>query len=162
MDEVCEIPAFETTSDDIKNILNTIKTIAIVGLSPKEERDSNKVARYLLKEGYRIIPVNPKYQEILGLKSYPSLSVIPEEIDVVDIFRKPSAVYEIVESAISKGAEVIWMQEGIVNNEAAKKAKNAGLRVVMNKCMMKEHIKMTRQNANSALKKNALMNSIIR
>ena len=162
MDEVCEIPAFETTSDDIKLILNTVKTIAIVGLSPKEERDSNKVARYLLKEGYRIIPVNPKYQEILGLKSYPSLSVIPEEIDVVDIFRKPSAVYEIVESAISKGAEVIWMQEGIVNNEAAKKAKNAGLRVVMNKCMMKEHIKMTRQNANSALKKNALMNSIIR
>ena len=162
MDEVCEIPAFETTSDDIKNILNTIKTIAIVGLSPKEERDSNKVARYLLKEGYRIIPVNPKYQEILGLKSYPSLSVIPEEIDVVDIFRKPSAVYEIVESAISKGANVIWMQEGIVNNEAAMKAKNAGLRVVMNKCMMKEHIKMTRQKANSALKKNALMNSIMR
>jgi predicted CoA-binding protein len=162
MDEVCEIPAFETTSDDIKDILNTVKTIAIVGLSPKEERDSNKVARYLQKEGYKIIPVNPKYQEILGSKSYPSLSVIPEKIDVVDIFRKPSAVYEIVESAISKGAKVIWMQEGIVNNEAAKKAKNAGLRVVMNKCMMKEHVKMTRQKANSVLKKNALMNSIIR
>ena len=162
MDEVCEIPAFETTSEDIKHILNTVKTIAIVGLSPKEERDSNKVAKYLLKEGYKIIPVNPKYQEILGLKSYPNLSVIPEEIDVVDIFRKPSAVYEIVESAISKGAKVIWMQEGIVNNEAANKAKNVGLRVVMNKCMMKEHIKMTRQKANLVLKKNALMNSIIR
>lgn len=162
MDEVCEIPAFETTSDDIRHILNTVKTIAIVGLTPKEERDSNKVARYLQQEGYRIIPVNPKYDEILGLVSYPNLSEVPEEIDVVDIFRKPNVVKEIVDSAIKKGVKIIWMQEGIVNNEAAEKAKNAGLKVVMNKCMMKEHIKMMRQNANSTLKKHALMNSIIR
>ena len=162
MEEVCEIPAYDTTSNEIMDILIKVKTIAIVGLSPKEERDSNKVARYLQQEGYRIIPVNPNYDEILGLESYPSLSDVPEEIDVVDIFRRPSVVLEIVESAIQKGAIVIWMQEGIVNNEAAEKAKNAGLKVVMNKCMMKEHIKMIRQRANSTLKKSALINSIIR
>jgi len=162
MEEVCEIPAYDTTSNEIMDILTKVKTIAIVGLSPKDEKDSNKVARYLQQEGYKIIPVNPNYDEILGLESYPSLSGIPGDIDVVDIFRKPSVVQEIVESAIQKGAKVIWMQEGIVNNEAAKKAKNAGLKVVMNKCMMKEHIKMIRQRANSTLKKNALMNSIIR
>lgn len=162
MEEVCEIPAYDTTSNEIKDILIKVKTIAIVGLSPKEERDSNKVARYLQQEGYKIIPVNPNYDEILGLESYPNLSDVPEEIDVVDIFRKPSVVLEIVESAIKKGAKVIWMQEGIVNNEAAEKAKNAGLKVVMNKCMMKEHIKMVRQRANSTLKKNALLNTFIR
>ncbi len=159
MEEVCEVPAYETTSDDIKDILTSVKTIAMVGLSPKREKDSNKVARYLQKAGYRIIPVNPRYKEILELKSYSSLSDVTEEIDVVDIFRKPSAVPEIVNSAIQKGVGVIWMQEGIVNNEAAKKAKNAGLKVVMNKCMMKEHIKMTRQRANLTLKKDALVNS---
>jgi predicted CoA-binding protein len=162
MEEICEIPAYDITSNEIKDILTKVKTIAIVGLSPKEERDSNKVARYLQQEGYRIIPVNPNYDEILGLESYPSLSDVPEEIDVVDIFRRPSVVQEIVEPAIQKGAKVIWMQEGIVNNEAAEKAKNAGLKVVMNKCLMKEHIKMIRQRANSTLKKNALINSIIR
>lgn len=161
MEEVCEIPAYETTSDDIKDILTSVKTIAIAGLSPKEERDSNKVARYLQQEGYRIIPVNPNYDEILGLKSYPSLSEIPGDIDVVDIFRRPSAVPEIVESAIRKGAKVIWMQEGIVNNEAAEKAKNAGLKVVMNRCMMKEHIKMIRHKADEVLKKSAF-NSFVR
>ena len=162
MENACEIPAFETTSDEIKEILAPSKTIAIVGLSPKEERDSNKVASYLQKEGYKIIPVNPGYDEILGLKSFPNLSEIPEDIDVVDIFRRPSVVAEIVESAIRKGAKVIWMQEGIVNNEAAEKAKNAGLKVVMNKCMMKEHIKMMRDKAGMALKKNAVNNLIIR
>lgn len=144
MAEACEIPAFETASDEIKEILTTIKTIAIVGLSPKNDKDSNQVARYLLDAGYKIIPVNPNYEMILGLKSYPDLSKIPEDIDAVDIFRKPSAVPEIVEAALRKGVRIIWMQEGIVNNEAADKAKNAGLKVVMNKCMMKEHIKMMR------------------
>ena len=141
MGDVCEIPAFDTTSDEIKSILTTSKTIAIVGLSQKDERPSNKVARYLLDRGYIIVPVCPKYDEILGLKSYPSLSVISEDIDIVDIFRKPDVISEIVESTIRKGVNVIWMQEGIVNNEAAEKAKNAGLEVVMNKCMMKEHKK---------------------
>lgn len=160
MDEVCEVPAFETTSNDIKDILTSIKTIAIVGLSPKNERDSNKVARYLQQEGYNVIPVNPNHKEIIGLKSHSSISEVTEKIDVVDIFRKPSAVSEIVDSAIQNDVKVIWMQEGIVNNEAAKKAKNAGLKVVMNKCMMKEHIKMMRLRTNLALKKDALVNSI--
>jgi predicted CoA-binding protein len=159
MEETCEVPAYATTTDEIKDILTSVKTIAIVGLSPKKERESNKVASYLQNEGYRIIPVNPKHNEILGLKSYASLHDITEEIDVVDIFRRPSAVTDIVDSAIQKNVKVIWMQEGIINNEAAKKGKNAGLKVVMNKCMMKEHIKMTRQMATSALKKDALVNS---
>lgn len=143
MAEVCEIPAFGTTSDEVKAILTTIKTIAIVGLSPKGDRDSNQVARYLLDAGYEVIPVNPNHEEILGLKSYPSLSEIPENIDAVDIFRKPSAVQDIVQAAVQKGVKIIWMQEGIVNNEAADMAISAGLKVVMNKCMMKEHMKMT-------------------
>lgn len=159
MEEACEVPAYGTTSDEIKDILTSIKTIAMVGLSPNKERASYEVASYLQNEGYRIIPVNPKYKEILGLNSYSSLSDVTEEIDIVDIFRKPSAVADIVDNAILKGAKVIWMQEGIVNNEAAEKAKNAGLKVVMNKCMMKEHIKMTRQMATSALQKDALVNS---
>jgi predicted CoA-binding protein len=159
MEEVCEVPAFSSTSDDIKDILSSVKTIAIVGLSPKKERDSNKVARYLQREGYKVIPVNPNYKEIIGLKSHSSIAEVTEEIDVVDIFRKPSAVSEIVDSAIQNDVKVIWMQEGIVNNEAAKKAKNAGLKVVMNKCMMKEHIKMMHQRTNLALKRDALVNS---
>jgi predicted CoA-binding protein len=162
MEEVCEVPAYETTSDEIKDILTNVKTIAIVGISPKNERDSNKVARYLQQEGYKIIPVNPNYKEVIGLKSYSSISKVTEEIDVVDIFRKPSVITEIVESAIRMDVKVIWMQEGIVNNEAAEKAKNAGLKVVMNKCMMKEHIKMMRQRSNIALKKDALVNSYVK
>lgn len=142
MGDVCEIPAYDTTSDEIKEILSTTKTIAIVGLSQKEERPSNEVARYLLDRGYIIVPVCPKYDEILGLKSYPNLSEISKDIDMVDIFRKPEVISEIVKAAIRKGVKVIWMQEGIVNNEAAEKAKIAGLKVVMNKCIMKEHKKM--------------------
>jgi predicted CoA-binding protein len=142
MEEVCEISLFETTSKEITEILTTSKTIAIVGLSAKEDRESNMVAKYLLVMGYDIIPVNPNAKEILGLKSFSSLLEIPGNVDMVDIFRKPSVVPEIVDMAIEKGVKAIWMQEGIVNNEAAKRAMNAGLRVVMNKCIMKEHKKM--------------------
>jgi len=142
MAEVCEIPAFGTTSDEIKEILTAIKTVAIVGLSPKGDRDSNQVARYLLDAGYEVIPVNPNCGELLGLKCYPSLSEIPESVDAVDIFRKPSVVLEIAKAAVKKGVKIIWMQEGIVNNEAADMARSAGLKVIMNKCMMKEHMKM--------------------
>ena len=146
MEGVCEISLFETTTKEIIEILTTSKKVAIVGLSAKEDRESNEVAKYLLGIGYEIIPVNPNFNEIFGLKSYPTLSEAPDDIDVVDIFRKPGAVPEIVDMAIKKGVKVIWMQEGIVNNEAAEKAKNAGLKVVMNKCMMKEHMKMEQDN----------------
>ncbi len=139
MEETCEFPEFMTPTKEIEEILTSVRTIAIVGLSPKEERDSNHVAKHMIEAGYDVIPVNPTCIEILGLKSYPNLSSIPVEIDVVDIFRKPSAVPEIVDEAIKIGAKVIWMQQGIVHNASAKKAMAADLKVVMNKCIMVEH-----------------------
>ncbi len=146
IEQACEMPEFYTVPKEIEEILQTNKTIAVVGLSPKEERDSNRVARYLNEHGYKVIPVNPMHDNILGLRSYADLNEITEKIDIVDIFRKPEAVPEIVEDAIKKGAKVVWMQEGIVNNEAAKTALDADLKVVMNKCMMKEHKMMMAKN----------------
>jgi predicted CoA-binding protein len=143
MDETCEMPGVNVTSKEIEEILNSIKTIAIVGMSPKHDRESNHVAKYLMAKGYKIIPVNPTYDKILGRRSYASVLEIPEEIDAVDIFRKSEAVPEIVNDAIKKGTKVIWMQEGIINNDAAKTACEANMKVVMNRCMKKEHYKLT-------------------
>lgn len=123
----------------IPKILREAKTIAVVGLSDKPERYSFIVAAYLQRKGYRILPVNPMISETLGEKSYPDLLSLPEEPDVVDVFRRPEFVVEVVEQAIRIGAPVVWMQEGIVNEEAAKKARKAGMTVVMDRCMMKEH-----------------------
>lgn len=130
----------------IEDILRQSHTIAIVGLSDNPERPSHIVGKYLKEHGYRIIPVNPQVKEILGEVSYPDLLSIPHEVDVVDIFRRPEDVPPIVDQAIKIGARVIWMQEGIVNEKAAKIAKEAGLEVVMDKCMRKEHIKNERKN----------------
>lgn len=127
------------SEEDIKSILEESKTVAVVGLSPKEERDSHRVAKYLQSQGYRIIPVNPKAEEILGERSYPDLVSIPEPVDVVDVFRRSEAVPEIVEEAIKVGAKTVWMQEGVIHEEAAAHAREAGLRVVMDRCIMKEH-----------------------
>ncbi|HID62752.1 MAG TPA: CoA-binding protein [Anaerolineae bacterium] len=127
------------TEADIKTILEESKTIAVVGLSPNEERDSHRVANYLQSQGYRIIPVNPRADEILGERSYPDLASIPDPIDVVDVFRRSEAVPEIVEGAIKVGAKTVWMQEGVVHEEAAARAREAGLQVVMDRCMLKEH-----------------------
>jgi predicted CoA-binding protein len=124
---------------DIKNILEESKTVAVVGMSPRPERDSHRVAKYLQSQGYRIIPVNPNADEILGERSYPDLVSIPEPIDVVDIFRRSEAVPEIVEEAIKVGAKTVWMQMGVIHEEAATRAREAGLRVVMDRCMMVEH-----------------------
>jgi predicted CoA-binding protein len=124
---------------DIKNILEESKTVAVVGLSPREERDSHRVAKYLQSQGYRIIPVNPNADEILGERSYPDLASIPEPIDVVDVFRRSEAVPEIVEEAIKVGAKTVWMQIGVIHEEAAARAREAGLQVVMDRCMMVEH-----------------------
>ena len=124
---------------DIKNILEESQTIAVVGLSPRAERDSHRVAKYLQSQGYRIIPVNPSADEILGERSYPDLATVPDPIDVVDVFRHSEAVPEIVEEAIKVGARTVWMQEGVVHEEAAARARQAGLQVVMDRCTMKEH-----------------------
>lgn len=126
----------------ISKILKESKTIAIVGLSPEPGRPSHRVAAYLKgKGGYKIIPVNPAVQSVLGEKSYPDLKAIPVKVDVVDIFRRPEFVQQIVEDAIKIGAKAVWMQEGIVHEEAARRARGAGLVVVMDRCMMKEHAK---------------------
>ena len=124
---------------DIRSILEESKTVAVVGLSPREERDSHRVAKYLQSQGYRIIPVNPNADEILGERSYPDLASVPEPIDVVDVFRRSEAVPEIVEEAIKVGARTVWMQQGVIHEEAAARAREAGLQVVMDRCMMIEH-----------------------
>lgn len=126
----------------LRRILAEYKTIAVVGLSDKWHRPSNFAAKYLKDHGYKIIPVNPGQKEILGEKCYPSLLDIPEKVDVVDIFRKPEDVPPIVEDAIKIGAKVIWMQIGVINEEAAKRARDAGLEVVMNRCMKIEHARL--------------------
>ena len=126
----------------IRRILQYSQTIAIVGLSPKPHRPSNQVARYLMEAGYRIIPVNPGQDTILGLPCYPNLLAIPAQVDLVDIFRRQEEVLPIVEEAIAIGAKFVWMQEGIVNDEAAAKARAAGLEVVMDRCTKIDHMNL--------------------
>ena len=123
----------------IEEILRSSKTIAVVGLSSNKFRPSFGVSQYMQRNGYRIIPVNPQETEVLGEKSYGSLKDIPEPVDIVDIFRRSDFVPEIVDEAITIGAKCIWMQEGVVNEQAAQKAKAAGLAVVMDLCILKEH-----------------------
>lgn len=127
------------TDEMMKEILDSTETIASVGLSNNEEKVSHWVAVYLQGRGFRVIPVNPTVDKILGEKSYPDLESIPEKIDVVQLFRPSEAVMPFVESAIKIGAKVVWMQEGIENEEAAQKAREAGLKVVMNACMRGTH-----------------------
>jgi predicted CoA-binding protein len=129
---------------NIPEILKSCRTIAVVGLSGSPVRPSNGVATYLQRAGYRVIPVNPNEPEILGETCYARLEDIPDKVDMVDIFRRPECVPEIVESAIRIGAKVIWMQEGVVHATAAERARQAGLEVVMDKCTLKEHRKLLR------------------
>ena len=129
----------------IRRILKGSKTIAVAGLSPKPHRPSHQVAQYLINAGYTIIPVNPGQDTILGLPCYPNLRAIPTPVDMVDIFRRPEAVLPIVEDAIAIGAKFIWMQEGIVNEEAAAKAEAAGLAVVMDRCTKIDHMNLLQQ-----------------
>lgn len=124
---------------EISRVLKKYRNIAVVGLSPKGNRPSNQVAAYLLAAGYNIIPVNPGQQEILGRKCYPDLESIPEEVDIVDIFRRPEDIPPLVESAIRIGAKVVWMQQGIVNEAGAARAREAGLTVVMDRCLKIDH-----------------------
>ncbi|TKJ28949.1 MAG: CoA-binding protein [Chloroflexi bacterium B3_Chlor] len=129
----------QPTDDEILSILTTAKTVAVVGLSSKPERPSYRVAKFLKDVGYRIYPVNPNIEEALGEKAYASLEEVPAGIDIVDVFRASDKVLPVVEAAIRVGARVVWMQEGVVNKEAARKAREAGLKVVMDRCMMREY-----------------------
>lgn len=138
----CEVPEYNPPSEEIKAILERHKTVAVVGLSPKPERDSHKVAKYLKEHGYKIVPVNPGQKEILGERCYPDLRAIPFLVDIVDIFRKPEAIPAIVDEAVEIGAKVVWMQLGIAHSQAAHKARAAGLDVVMSKCIKIEHMNM--------------------
>jgi predicted CoA-binding protein len=128
-----------------EKILKEYRTVAVVGASSNPEHPSFIVLSYLSEHGYNVIPVNPNEREILGMTCYPNLSSIPEKVEVVDIFRKSEAVMPVVEEAIKIGAKVVWMQEGVVNEEAAAKAREAGLLVVMDKCMRKQHISLMKR-----------------
>jgi uncharacterized protein len=127
--------------DPITEILKSSKTIAVVGLSSRQFRPSYGVAQYMQAAGYRIIPVNPNEWEVLGEKSYARLEGIPEAVDIVDIFRRPEFVPGIVESAIRIRARGVWLQEGVVHSEAAERARSAGLFVIQDCCILKEHVK---------------------
>jgi len=136
----CEMPKVNSNSDEIIEYFKATKTIAVVGASPNPEKDSHKVAKYLLEVGYNMTPVYPKEEEILGQKVYRSLKEIEEPIDMVVVFRKPDVVGAIVKACIERGdIKVLWTQIGIINNEAAQKAKEAGISVVQNHCAMVEH-----------------------
>lgn len=128
--------------DEIQDILTTCHTIAVVGLSSKRHRPSYGVSEYMKKAGYQIIPVNPTEQEVLGEKAYARLEDVPEPVDLVNIFRRSEYVPEIVETAIRIGAKAVWMQEGVVHPQAAERARAAGLKVVMDRCLLKEHRKL--------------------
>jgi uncharacterized protein len=135
----CSFPENNAGDRELMEILKNSKSIAVVGISHKVERDSHRVARYLQRHGYKVIPVNPKYKEVLGERCYPNLKAVPEHIDVVDIFRNVKAIPGIVDEAIEVGASSVWMQLGLAHNEAAEKACISGLKVVMDRCIKIEH-----------------------
>ncbi|MBI4295885.1 MAG: CoA-binding protein [Chloroflexi bacterium] len=128
-----------------ERILTEFRTVAVVGVSTDPFKDSYRVAKYLINHGYHVIPVNPQTKQLLGRSCYPDLSSIPEPVEVVDVFRSPDKVMPIVEEAIKVKAKAVWMQEGIVNEEAAARARAAGLLVVMDHCMRREHIRQVRK-----------------
>lgn len=131
--------AQENQATIIETILESCRRIAVVGASSNPARPSHRVAAYMKAHGYRVTPVNPNEQSVIGERAYPSLAELPEAVDLVDIFRKPDEVLPIVEAAISKGAKAVWLQEGVVNEAAAQRARDAGLLVVMDRCWLKEH-----------------------
>lgn len=136
----CEFPTVNSNKQEIKEIFDITKTIAVIGLSPDETKASNRVAKYLKEQGYKIVPIYPKEDTILGEKVYRSLAEVPFEIDMVDIFRKPKELDNVADACIARGdVKVFWAQKEIVNNEAAARAKAAGMRVVQNMCTMVEH-----------------------
>lgn len=136
----CELPSINSNNEQMKKYFEETNTIAIIGVSPKEEKDSHKVAKYLKEVGYKIIPIYPKEEEILGEKVYRSLADIREPVDMVVIFRKPDALNKIADEVIKRGdVKIYWTQIGLVNNEAGQKVKDAGINVVQSYCAMVEH-----------------------
>jgi len=136
----CEFPTVNSNKEEIRAIFESVKTIAVLGLSPDESKPSHRVAKYLQEAGYKIVPVYPKEETILGEKVYRSLAEIPFSVDMVDIFRKPAAFDAVADACIERGdVKVFWGQQGLVNNAAAQKAKDAGMTVVQNLCAMVEH-----------------------
>jgi predicted CoA-binding protein len=146
-DEKCEVPSLGNDAGLARKITLTYKTVAVVGISAKEDRDSHKVAAYLKNHGFKIIPVNPQADEVLGEKCYARLSEIPFRVDVVDVFRKPSALLELADEIIAAKPKAAWFQLGVVNNEAAKKIADAGIEVVQNKCIKIEHARYSSEAA---------------
>jgi len=136
---VRKMPVEGLTDDDVREILTKQHRIALVGASPKPERDANRVMRYLLEKGYEVYPVNPHYEEVLGRKCYPSVLDIPDEVEIVDLFLRPEFTMDYVEQAIKKGAKVVWFQFNTYNREAFKRAKEAGLVAVAHRCIKQEH-----------------------
>jgi hypothetical protein len=135
--------------EPIPRILAATRVIAVVGLSDNPARDSYQVAEYLRRSGYRVIPVNPRLRDWQGERAYASLREVPEPIDLVDVFRRSEAVPAVVEEAIAVGAKTVWMQEGVVHAAAAARAREAGLDVVMDRCILKEHLKLRRPTPGS-------------
>jgi hypothetical protein len=127
------------SSEAIKKILEDCRTIAVVGLSSSPARASNGVAGYMKRQGYKIIPVNPKEEQVFGEKSYATLADVPVKIDLVDVFRRSEEAGKVVDEAIKVGAKAVWLQEGVIDNAAAERAQEAGLLVVMDRCWLKEH-----------------------
>lgn len=127
--------------DAIRQILDECRTIAVVGLSSSPMRPSNGVSRYMRQHGYKVIPVNPNEEQVFGEKSFANLFDVPEKIDLVDIFRRSDAAGDVVDDAIRVGAKAVWLQEGVIDNEASQRALEAGLLVVMDRCWLKEHMR---------------------
>jgi len=140
----CKTGEKSASEKDVAELLNNSRTVAVVGISHKEERDSHKVAKYLKDHGYKVIPVNPRYKEVLGETCYPDLRSVPEHIDIVDIFRNIDAIPAIVDEAVEVKAGAVWMQLGLSHEAAAEKARCAGISVVMDRCMKIEHSRLHR------------------
>jgi len=147
------IPSDGLSDGEIKKILEEYKIIAVVGMSKDPMKPGHYVPKFLIKHGYKIIPVNPTVDEVLGLKSYPSLMDVPEDIEVVDVFRRPENTPEVAEEAVKKKAKVLWLQEGIYNPQAVEIAKSGGLTVVWNRCIMKEHNRLIGSRPYTTLRK---------
>ena len=133
------MPVDRLSDEDVKEILMKYRKIALVGASPKPERDSNDVMRYLLEHGYEVYPVNPRYDEVLGRKCYPSVLDIPDEVEIVDLFVRPEFTMDYVQQAMEKGAKVVWFQFNTYSREAFRRAKEAGLIAVAHRCIKQEH-----------------------
>lgn len=136
------MPRLESDAE-LRDLIAGARTIAVVGLSPKEHRDSHRVAKYLQDQGYRIIPVNPNANDVLGEKAYTSLKDVPDAVDIVDVFRRPDAVDDVAREAVEVGARAIWLQVGVVNENAARIAEDGGLDVVMDRCLMVDYGRLT-------------------